>query len=225
MVPTWGTAIAGLAFLHGSLEAPAEFSTVDYDVPHRCPTKVSTSSSRQFFWATLPTTFRRRPSFPLAFYHRRRRSSLSCLRQNRQRSSSHCRRPSIRQFRSGFVLRVSYSPLLQTMSSSRIFTTRLHSIGGRGALQLQIRAAAARFQAPRGFQNREQRYVGEPAGGRRQLPPSGANLGPALPPSVAPVGGDHRPYSTGPSPAPTALSYATSRRKAATTGRIRIGRG
>ena len=138
-LPMWRTAIADLLFctlLWKRLQNSVRLTTI---FPHRCPTKVPTSSSRQFFWAILPTTFRRHLPFPRPSYRCRHRTSLSYLRQNRHRSSSRYRRPSIRRFQFGFVLPVSYNLLPKTTSSSPTFTTRLPSTGGRGRLQLQIR--------------------------------------------------------------------------------------
>ena len=98
-----------LAILRVSLEPPPQFSAIDYDVPRHYRKKLSMSSGRFSSSAIRRMTFcplrRLRPPF----YHRHRSSSSSCRRLQLRWRSSTCQRRSTRQFRFGFVRRVTCS--------------------------------------------------------------------------------------------------------------------
>ena len=65
--PHVGDCYRRLAFCTGPWKRLRNSVRLTTMCPHRCPTKVPTSSSRQFFWATLPTTFPPPPLIPASF--------------------------------------------------------------------------------------------------------------------------------------------------------------
>src|SRR5262249_23360333 len=170
-----------LAFLHASPEAPPDFSPVDYDVPPPPPEETIYIQHRVIFFGDPAYDLPPPPAIPAAFLP----LSLEFVDLPPPESPQEL-----------FVLPTPiYTPLpawvrppnyVQVPPANNVIFANVHN-------KVVIDRAAKTFTVTeRGghtrtlpFQNDEQRPLGEHAGARRQLPASEANVGPALPRSVA----------------------------------------
>ena len=176
-----------LAFLHASLEAPPDFSPVDYDVPPPPSEERIYIQHRVIFFGNPAYDLPPPPAIPAAF--------LPPL------SPEFVDLPPPEPPQELFVLPTPvYTPLpawvrppdyVQAPPANNVIFANVHNkvVIDRAAKTFTVteRGGHTRMlQAPRAaFQNDEQRPLGEHAGAPRQLPASDAYVGPALPPSVA----------------------------------------
>src|SRR5262249_21702706 len=184
--PHAGDCYRRLAFLRASLEPASDFSAVDYDVPPPPPEERVYVQQLVIFLGDPAYDFPPPPLIPAAF--------LPPLSPEFAELAPPP--PPVELF----VLPTPvYTPLptwvrpphyVQPPPANNVIFTNLHN---RVAIDRASRIFTVTergghtraLQAPRAFGNDEQRRPGVHAGTRRNVPASDANVGPALPPSVA----------------------------------------
>jgi hypothetical protein len=191
--PHVGDCYRRLSFLHASLEVPAQFSAVDYDVPPPLPDENIYFQRPVIFLGDPTYDFLPPPPIPEAFLPPPPPDFIGLAAPELPAEP--------------FVLPTPiYTPVpiwvrpprfVEPPPANNVIFANLHN---KVAVDRRTRSYTVTdhggntrtFQAPRTFQDREQRREqrdgGRHAGARRQLAASDANVGPSLPPSVSQSG-------------------------------------
>ena len=175
-----------LAFLHASLELPAEFSAVDYDVPPPLPDESAYFQQPAIFLGDPAFDFPPPPAIPPTFLPPPPPDFVELLPPEPPQEVFALPTP----IYTPVPVWVRPPRFVQPPPANNVIFPNLHNKvaldrRGRSFTVTDQGGHSRTFQAPGAFQNAEHRDAGRQAGPHRQLPASDANVGPALPPSVA----------------------------------------
>jgi uncharacterized caspase-like protein len=184
--PHVGDCYRRLAFLHASVEVPVEFNAVDYDVPPPLPDENIYFQQPAIFLGDASYGFPPPPPIPEAFLPPPPPDFVALPPPDVPLEVYALPTP----IYTPVPVWVRPPRFVQPPPANNVIFANLHN---KVAVNRSTRSFTVTdhggntrtFQAPRAFQNPEQRDGGRHAGAPRQLPASDASVGPTLPPSVA----------------------------------------